>query len=87
MKRRMATAESEEDFGDERPDPAVGRAAASYDAKHRLASLLKQLAALAWPVLLGYSEAELLVRNCQCSGFSHEKSHASNRWMVLPPLD
>ena len=87
MIRSMATAESEEYFGDEHLDPAVGRAAASCDAKNRVASLLKQLAALAWPVLLGYSEAELLVRNCQCSGFSHEKSHASNRWMVLPPLD
>ena len=87
MKRSMATAESDEYFGDERPDPAVGRGAASCEAKNRVASLLKQLAALAWPVLLGYSEAELLVRNCQCSGFSHEKSHASNRWMALPPLD
>ena len=84
MKRSMATAESEEYFGDEHLDPAVGRAAAS---KIRVASLLKQLAALAWPVLLGYSEAGVLVRNCQCSGFSHEKSHASNRWVVLPPLD
>ena len=84
MKRSMATAESEEYFGDEHLDPAVERAAAS---KNRVACLLKQLAALAWPVLLGYSEAELLVRNCQCSGFSHEKSHASNRWMVLPPLE
>ena len=84
MKRSMATAESEEYFGDERPDPAVGTTAVSCEAENRLASLLKHLAALAWPVLLGYSEAKLLVRN---SKFSDEKSHASNRWKVLPPLE
>ena len=67
MKRSMATTESEEYFG----DVEVGRAAASCEAKNRLACLLKQLAAVAWPVLLGFSEAELLVRNC--TGFSDEK--------------
>ena len=86
MKRSMATAESEEYFGDEHLDPAVGRAAASCEAKHRVASLLKQLAALAWPVLLGYSEAEPLVRNSHMVG-SQRKSHmrliggwCSHRW-------
>ena len=31
--------------------------------KNRLAWILRQLAALVWPVLLGYSEAEPLVQN------------------------
>jgi len=55
----MATTELAGDFGEERPDPG-GRPVAG-EAKNRLAWLLKQLAALAWPVLLGYSEAEPLV--------------------------
>ena len=41
----------------------------SLPAENRLTWLLNQLAALAWPVLLGYAEAEPLVRNshiCLC---------------------
>ena len=94
----MARTEAEEYFGVEQSEPAVGRAGAassgdgggggggSSEAKNRLASILKQLAALAWPVLLGYSEAEPLVRNSHMVG-SHRKSHmrliggwCSHRW-------
>ena len=70
----MATTALADDFEEQWPDLGGRPVAGSCEAKNRLAWLLKQLAALAWPVLLGYSEAEPLVRNSHMVG-SHRKSH------------
>ena len=70
--------ELHEDFGDLRLDPG-GNSTNPCEGKNRLAWILRQLAALVWPVLLGYSEAEPLVQNSHIDPpmGSHMKSYMS----------